>query len=59
MIAGRYDRIMLPASVRRLWRAWGRPPIRWMNRGHYSLLVTNRGLMAHAVPFMKRMAPHG
>lgn len=59
MIAGRYDRIMLPASVRRLWRAWGRPPIRWMNRGHYSLLATNRGLMAHAVPFMKRMASSG
>jgi hypothetical protein len=58
MIAGRYDRIMLPASVRRLWRAWGRPPIRWMNRGHYSLLATNRGLMAHAIPFMKRMAPY-
>jgi hypothetical protein len=56
MIAGRYDRIMLPVSVRRLWRAWGRPPIRWMNRGHYSLLATNRGLMSHAIPFMKRMA---
>ena len=59
MIAGRYDRIMLPASVRRLWRAWGCPPIRWMNRGHYSLLATNRGLMSHAVPFMKRMASIG
>ncbi|HKB07725.1 MAG TPA: hypothetical protein VKF61_05540, partial [Candidatus Polarisedimenticolia bacterium] len=56
LIAGRYDRIMLPASVRRLWRAWGRPPIRWMNRGHYALLATNRGLMSHALPFMRRMS---
>ena len=55
MIAGRYDRIMLPASVRRLWRAWDRPPIHWMNRGHYALLGTNRGLMSRAIPFMKRM----
>ena len=59
IIAGRYDRIMLPASVRRLWRAWGRPQIRWMNRGHYSLLATNRGLMSHAIPFMKRMSATG
>lgn len=56
IIAGRYDRIMLPASARRLWRAWGRPPIQWMNRGHYALLATNRGLMSHALPFMKTMA---
>jgi hypothetical protein len=56
MVAGRYDRIMLPASVRRLWRAWGRPRIQWMSRGHYSLLATNRGLMSHAIPFMQRSA---
>ena len=56
LIAGRYDRIMLPASVRRLWRSWGRPPIQWMNRGHYALLATNRGLMSHAIPFMRRMS---
>ena len=55
LIAGRYDRIMLPASVRRLWLAWGRPPIQWMNRGHYALLATNRGLLSHAIPFMQRM----
>src|SRR6266571_5619594 len=59
LIAGRYDRIMLPASVRRLWRAWGRPRIQWMNRGHYALLATNRGLMSHAIPFMKTMTDPG
>lgn len=59
LVAGRYDRIMLPASVRRLWSAWGRPPIHWLDRGHYGLLATNRGLMAHAVTFMRQYAPHG
>ncbi len=58
LIAGRYDRIMLPASVRRLWNAWGRPRLQWMNRGHYTLLATNRALMAHAIPFMRTRFDH-
>ncbi len=53
LIAGRYDRIMLPASVRRLWNAWGRPRLHWLDRGHYGLLATNHGLMARAIPFMQ------
>ncbi len=56
LIAGRYDRIMLPKSVRRLWSAWGRPRLCWLNRGHYTLLATNRGLMSQAVPFMQEMS---
>jgi pimeloyl-ACP methyl ester carboxylesterase len=52
MLAGRYDRIMLPQSVRRLWHAWGRPRLEWLDRGHYGLLATNRGLLARALPFM-------
>lgn len=39
LVAGRHDRIMLASSVQRLWEGWGRPPIRWMNEGHYSLLA--------------------
>lgn len=54
LLAGRYDRIILPASVRRLWRAWGRPRLEWLDRGHYTLLAINRGLMARAIPFMRR-----
>ena len=53
LLAGRYDRIVLPASVRRLWNAWGRPRLQWLDRGHYGLLATNRGLMARAIPFMR------
>jgi hypothetical protein len=56
LVAGRYDRIMLPQSVRRLWRAWGRPRLEWLDRGHYTLLATNRGLMARAIPFMQRLS---
>lgn len=56
MVAGRYDRIMLPASVRRLHRAWGRPHLDWMPRGHYGLLASNRGFLARAIPFMHRAA---
>jgi hypothetical protein len=57
LLAGRYDRIMLPASVRRLWNAWGRPRLAWLDRGHYGLLATNRGLMARAIPFMRALTP--
>jgi len=53
LIAGRYDRIMLPTSVRRLRRAWGGPRLEWLDRGHYALLATNGGLMARAIPFMR------
>jgi len=52
LVAGRYDRIMLPTSVRRLWNAWGRPELHWLSRGHYTLLATNSGFLNRAVPFM-------
>lgn len=58
LVAGRYDRIMTPASVRRLWRAWDQPRLVWLSRGHYTLLATNGGLMAHTLPFLReRCAP--
>lgn len=56
LVAGRYDRIMLPESVRRLHKAWDRPRIDWLERGHYGLLATNRGLMSRAIPFMQAQA---
>jgi len=59
LVAGRYDRIMLPASVRRLWNAWRRPAIHWLSRGHYTLLATNSGFLNRAVPFMRERARAG
>jgi len=56
LLAGRYDRIILPASVRRLWNAWGRPRLQWLDRGHYGLLATNRGLMTQAIAFMRQVS---
>ena len=52
LVAGRYDRIMLPDSVERLWQAWGRPELRWLPRGHYTLLATPGALMRACLPFM-------
>ena len=54
LVAGRYDRIMLAESVERLWRAWNRPAIHWLPRGHYTLLAAPGALMRHAIPFMER-----
>jgi hypothetical protein len=53
LVAGLYDRIMLPGSVERLWRAWGRPDVRWLPRGHYTLLATPGALMRHSLPFIR------
>ncbi len=57
LVAGRYDRIMLPRSVENLWTVWGRPEIRWLPRGHYTLLATPGALMRHALPFIERRLP--
>jgi pimeloyl-ACP methyl ester carboxylesterase len=57
LVAGRYDRIMLPGSVERLWRAWGRPELRWLPRGHYTLLAAPRALMRASLPFIRQRLP--
>ncbi|MDR3638363.1 MAG: alpha/beta hydrolase family protein [Isosphaeraceae bacterium] len=36
MIAGNVDEVVPPASARALWEAAGRPPIHWLDCGHYS-----------------------
>jgi hypothetical protein len=35
MINGRYDVIMPPSDVLKLWRAFGEPPLLWLDTGHY------------------------
>jgi len=52
LVAGRHDRIMLASSVQRLWEGWGRPPIRWENEGHYSLLAVPGRLVRRARPLL-------
>jgi dienelactone hydrolase len=36
MMDGNVDEVIPPASARALWEAAGRPPIRWLDCGHYS-----------------------
>ncbi len=36
LIAGNVDEVIPPASARALWNAAGRPPIHWLDCGHYS-----------------------
>ena len=36
MMAGAVDEVIPPAAARALWEAAGRPPIRWLDCGHYS-----------------------
>lgn len=57
LVAGLYDQIMLPRSVRRLWNTWDRPALHWLRRSHYTLLALNGGLLSHAIPFMRERAP--
>jgi dienelactone hydrolase len=37
MFAGNADEVIPPESARELWKAAGRPPIRWYDCGHYSV----------------------
>jgi dienelactone hydrolase len=36
MFAGTVDEVIPPAAARKLWEKAGRPPIRWLECGHYS-----------------------
>jgi dienelactone hydrolase len=36
MMVGKVDEVIPPDSARALWEAAGRPPIRWLDCGHYS-----------------------
>jgi dienelactone hydrolase len=49
ILAGRHDRIMPPASVESLWRAWGEPRLVWLERGHYTLLALPGAVLRHAL----------
>ncbi len=54
LVAGLYDRIMLPGSVRELWRRWGEPPLRWEPQGHYTLLAVPGRLVRRSRDFIRK-----
>src|SRR5262249_15116556 len=53
LVAGAWDRIMLPTSVRRLHERWGRPELRWEDQGHYTLLAVPGRLVRRSVSFLR------
>jgi dienelactone hydrolase len=49
MMAATADEVVPPECTRRLWEKAGRPPIRWMNCGHYSAV-------AYLIPAVRDLA---
>jgi|GEM_PF-210822 len=51
MIAGNVDEVVPAESAQRLWDAAGRPPIRWLDCGHYSAAAYLLPEMRNVVEF--------
>jgi dienelactone hydrolase len=51
MIAGNVDEVIPPASARALWIAAGKPPITWLDCGHYSSAGFLLPAIRHTVDF--------
>lgn len=51
MMAGNIDEVVPPTSARALWSAAGRPPIRWLDCGHYSAVGYLLPSLREAVDF--------
>jgi hypothetical protein len=57
MMAGKVDEVIPPSSVRVLWEAAGRPPIRWYDCGHYSAVGFLLPGIRHTVDFFAGPEP--
>jgi len=57
MMAGDVDEVVAPSAARALWRASGRPPIRWFDCGHYSAAGFLLPAIREAVDFFAADAP--
>ncbi len=51
MMAGTVDEVIPPSAAKALWEAAGKPPIRWMECGHYSAAGFLLPAMREAVEF--------
>lgn len=51
MIAGRSDEVIPPSATTKLWEAAGRPPIQWLDCGHYSAAGYLLPVFRHVVAF--------
>ncbi len=54
MLAGKYDPIVTPGNVDRLWRAWNQPSIRWYPCGHGTIVFYYREVVREIVRFLKK-----
>lgn len=53
MLAGKYDPIVTPGNVEKLWRAWDQPAIRWYPCGHGTIVLYYREVVREIVRFLK------
>lgn len=53
MLAGKFDPIVTPGNVEKLWRAWGKPRIRWYPCGHGTIVMYYREAVQEILAFLK------
>lgn len=53
MLAGKFDPIVTPSNVEKLWHAWDKPAIRWYPCGHGTIALYYRESVSEIVRFMK------
>lgn len=52
MVAGRYDPIVKPGNVERLWQAWHQPRLHWYSAGHATLVTYHHAVRDEITRFM-------
>jgi hypothetical protein len=53
MLAGKYDPIVTPGNVKKLWRAWDQPAIRWYPCGHGTIALYYREGVREIMHFLR------
>jgi hypothetical protein len=57
IMAGNVDEVVPPSAARALWEASGKPPIRWLDCGHYSAAGYLLPALREAVDFFAAEVP--
>jgi hypothetical protein len=58
LFAASDDHFFDPAVVRKMWRAWGKPPIRWYPCSHMGFLPNLPNVLATIRPFLDDLPKH-
>jgi pimeloyl-ACP methyl ester carboxylesterase len=59
MLAGRYDPIVTPDNVQKLWRAWDKPALHWYRCGHGTIAVYYREVVREILQFLQETLLEG